>query len=143
MEIDFAILAESAEALNGKVYLLGGGFDTINAKKVPIVYPKMSFVLKIIFEAAEIGREHKLEIQIMDEDGKNIIGITGNLKIAGKSPEHPKGWKQSMVTVINLANLKFSKFGNYSINVVINNSVLKSVPLRVFEKVDILQFPTI
>ena len=139
MEIDFAFLADSAETVNGKIYVLGGGIDTIWAKQVPSTYPKVSFVLRILFDIAEIGRKHKLEIQIMDEDGKTIATIGGDLEIQGKSPDFPKGWRQGLVTVLNFVNLKFPNFGTYSFNILANNSSLKSIPLRVAQRIDIPQ----
>lgn len=139
MEVDFAFLADSAETVNGKIYVLGGGIDTIWAKQAPLTYPKLSLILRILFEVAETGRKHKLEIQIMDEDGKSIATIGGDLGVQGKSPDFPKGWRQGMVTVLNFANLKFPNFGTYSFNILANNSSLKSIPLRVAQHVEILK----
>ena len=137
MRVDYAFLAEGAESVNGKIYIVGGGFDTIWTEKVPIIYPKLSFVLKIIFDAAEIGRSHKLEIQIIDEDGGNVATVGGDLTIHKKSPDLPKGWEQGITSVLNFVNLKFSKIGSYSFNIVVNNSSLKSIPLRIAQRVAI------
>ena len=35
MEIDYALLAEHAEVTGGKLYLMGGGWDTMNVPEVP------------------------------------------------------------------------------------------------------------
>ncbi len=136
MEVDFAFLADGAEAVNGKIHVIGGGIDTIWAQQVPVVYPRLSFVLRMVFDVAEIGRKHKLEIQIMDEDGNAIATVGGDLEIPGKNPNSPKGWKQSMLTVLNFANLTLPKFGNYSFSILANNSSLKSLPLRVVQHAD-------
>lgn len=137
MEVDFAFLADGAEAVNGKVHVVGGGFDTIWAQQVPVIYPRLSFVLRIMFDAAEIGRKHKLEIQIMDEDGGVITTVGGDLEIPSKSPNLPKGWRQGLLTVLNFAHLTLPKFGDYSFNLVANNTSLKSIPLRVAQHIDL------
>ncbi len=137
MEIDFAFLADSAEAVNGKLYIMGGAIDTIWGKQAPLSHAHLSFVLKLIFDVAEIGRKHKLEIQIMDEDGTIITNVGGDLEMPAKNPNLPKGWRQSFSTVLNFQNLNFLKFGNYSFNVLINNSSLKSIPLRVAQHIEI------
>lgn len=137
MEVDFAFLADSAEAVNGKIYVIGGAIDTAWAKQVPFMHPHLTFVLKVIFDVAEIGRKHKLEIQIMDEDGTVITNVGGDLEIPGKSPNLPKGWRQSFVTVLNFQNLNFPKFGNYSFNILVNNSSLKNIPFRVAQHIEI------
>lgn len=135
MEVDFAFLAEAAEASGGKLNVLGGAMDTIWSAQVPISYPKLSFAMRLIFSAAEIGRKHKIEINIIDEDGKNLATVGGDLE-AVRNPNLPQGWKQGIMAVMNFVNLNFTKFGDYSFEVVVNNSSLKSVPLRVAQKIN-------
>jgi len=137
MEVDFAFLADSAEAVNGKLYVMGGAIDTIWGRQVPLIHPHLAFVLRLIFDVAEIGRKHKLEIQIMDEDGAVIANLGGDIEIPAKNPNFPKGWRQSFSTVLNFQNLKFLKFGNYSFNILVNNSSLKNVPLRIAQHIEI------
>jgi len=138
MEVDFAFLADSAESVNGKLYVLGGGIHTIWTGQVPMVYKRpLSFVLRIMLDVAEIGRTHKLEIQIMDEDGKSVTTVGGDLQIPMKNPDLPKGWRQGFTSVLNFQNLTFPKFGNYSFNIVINNSNYKHIPLRLAQRMEI------
>jgi hypothetical protein len=137
MEVDFAFLADSAETINGKLYVIGGAVDTIWGKQVPFMHSQLSFVSKLIFDVAEIGRKHKLELQIMDEDGAIIANVGGDLEIPTKNPNLPQGWRQSFVTVLNFQNLNFLKFGNYSFNILVNNSSLKNIPLRVAQQIEI------
>ncbi len=137
MEVDFAFLADAAEAINGKVHVVGGAFDTIWAAQVPVSYPRLSFVLRLEFDAAEIGRKHRIDIQIMDEDGGNVQTVGGEITVGEKNAKLPKGWRQGLLTVLNFANLRFMKLGDYSFNVVVNNSNLKSVHLRVAQPIQI------
>lgn|SRR3989338_2859337 len=137
MKVDYAFLAESAEQVNGKLYVLGGGIDSFWSDKEPFVYPRLSFVLRIVFEVSEIGRDHKIEIQLMDEDGRNVHTVGANLNIPKKNPNLPKGWQQAIGTVINFANLQLPKFGNYSFNILINNSCLHTIPIRLAQRVKI------
>lgn len=137
MEVDFAFMADSAEAVNGKLYVIGGAIDTIWGKQVPLIHPRLAFVLRLIFDVGEIGRKHKLEIQLMDEDGAVVTQVGGELEIPAKNPNLPKGWRQGFATVLNFLNLKFLKFGNYSFNILVNNSSLKSIPLRVAQHIRI------
>ena len=137
MEVDFAFLADSAEAVNGKLYVIGGAIDTIWGRQVPLIHPHLAFVLRLIFDVAEIGRKHKLEIQIMDEDGAITAQLGGDLEIPAKNPNLPKGWRQGFATVLNFQNLNFVKFGSHSFNILVNNSSLKSIPLQVAQHIEI------
>ena len=131
MEVDFALLADAADAVNGKLYLVGGAFDTIWAQQTPLMYPKLSLALRLLFSPAELGRKHKLEIRIMNEDGKNVAPpIAGELEVQ-KNSNLPKGWRQGFLTVMNFANLNFSNFGDYTFELVMNNTGIKSIPLRI------------
>ena len=138
MIVDFAFLADGAEVANGKIYILGGGIDTFWTDKEPFIYPKVAFAMRLIFDVAEIGRTHNLEIQILGEDGANIQTIGGPLTIPKKSPNLPQGWQQGIMTVLNFVNLQLPRFGNYSLNILVNNSNLKSIPLRLAQKVNML-----
>ena len=136
MEVDFAFLADAAEVANGKLHLVGGAFDTIWARNVPLRYPKISLALRLLFSAAELDRKHKVEIRIMHEDGKTIApSIGGDLEIQ-KNPNLPKGWKQGFLTVMNFVDLSFPAFGDYGFELVVNNTNVKSIPLRIAQAVD-------
>lgn len=134
MEVDFAFLADAAEALQGKIYVIGGAIDTIWADKVPVVHPHISFVARLLFSPAEIGQSHKVELKLIDEDGKIVVPpVSGQLNI-NKNENLPRGWKQGHIFVLNFGNLKFERFGDYSFEIVVNNSNLKGAPLNIAER---------
>lgn len=135
MEVDFAFLADGADAVNGKIYVMGGAFDTIWAKEAPIVHPKLSLVLRLVLDSVELDRQHQLEIVVMDEDGKGIAKVGGPLEIK-KNPQAYKGWPQPFLTVMNFVNLTFPKFGDYSFRIVFNNNSVKPISLRIAQAAD-------
>lgn len=135
MEADFAFLADTAEIVNNKVYVMGGAFDTIWAPNVPAICPRLSFVMRLKFNPSEVGRKHRIEINILSEDGKRVASVGGDLQI-GSNPNVPQGWMQSSLTVLNFANLKFENFCDYSFELLVNDFSLKSIPLRVAKKVE-------
>ena len=135
MEVDFAFLADAAEVANGKLHLVGGAFDTIWTQQVPLNYPKLSLAMRLLLSAAELDRKHKVEIRIMNEDGKVVPpSVGGDLEIS-KNPNLPKGWKQGFMTVMNFANLTFPAFGDYSFELIVDNRSEKSIPLRIAQSV--------
>lgn len=133
MEVDFAFLADAAEANNGKLYLVGGAFDTLWADAAPIIHPRLSFIMRLVFSPGDIGRRHALEVSIVDEDGRRLARVESPLEV-GKNPELPPGWRQGLLSVLNFANLKFDRFGTYSFELVVDNFSLKSVLLRVAQR---------
>ena len=137
MEVDFAFLADAAEVANGKLHLVGGAFDTIWTQGMPLRYPKMSLALRLLLNTADFDRKHKIEIRLMNEDGKTIPpSIGGDLEIQ-RNANLPKGWKQGFLTVMNFVDLNFPNFGDYSFELIVNNRSEKSIPLRIAQSVNL------
>ena len=129
MEVDFAFFADAAEAQNGKLYVMSGAVDTIYSPEFPCVHPRLSLALRLLLSPGEVGRDHQLEITLMDEDGKRLGLASGKINIP-RSPGLPAGWRQGLLTVFNFVNSKFERAGTYSVDIMVNGSTLKSLPLR-------------
>ena len=106
MEVDFAFLADKADIVNGKLYLLGGAFDAISAKQVPVRHQQMTLVLRLLLTSAELDHEHKLEVVLMDGDGKRLISVPGQIVVKRPS-ENSLGYKIPFITALNFFNIQF------------------------------------
>lgn len=129
--LDFAFLADAAEAEPGrKIYVLGGGFDSIGAQSFPVQHPHMALVMRLLVHPFEADREHALEIRLIDSDGGELSRIEGKFTAhAGGNA----GREIPMPLVFNFTNTRFERAGDYSIEVLINNQHMKSLPLRLHE----------
>jgi hypothetical protein len=81
MEIEWLILADGAEVINNKLYLIGGGWEslTINA-----AFPRQHvFALVAAFKVpwAEANRQHTVELTIEDESGHGLATIAGQIEV--------------------------------------------------------------
>ena len=130
MKLDFAFLADTAEVINGKLYVMGGSFDTLWAQNAPFVHPRLSLVLKIQFTPSELDRNHKLEITLIDTDGQKIANVTGDVQL-GRNPKAPQGYPHNFISVVNFNNLQLKDYGDYSFEILMNNTSLASLPLRI------------
>jgi hypothetical protein len=128
-ELDFAFLADAAEAEPGrKFYVLGGGIDVIAGQALPLVHPTMSLVMRFLVHPSELGRGHHLEVRLVDADGGELAKIEGDMEAGGTAQP---GRPVSVNVVINLANTRFEKAGDYSVEILMNNQHQKSLPLRI------------
>ena len=59
------LLADAAQAVNGKLYILGGGWSITNPTTDPF-----AIALKIDVPWSETNRRHTLVLELIDEDGK-------------------------------------------------------------------------
>jgi len=129
MYIELFSLCEAATAGGGKLNMLGA-FDTIWAKKMPVIYPQCAVALRIRFEGIERG-EHKVALNFVDADGKHFIAP---LK-AGINISFPEGQRSgSKNLILNIQRLKLEKYGEYSIDLAIDGRQEASLPLYVKER---------
>ncbi len=129
MEVDFAFLADRADIVNGKLYLLGGAFDTIHAPKVPVKHQAMTLVMRFLFSPPELDRQYRIEVRLIDSDGKKILAMPGDFTIK-RSKSAEEGYRTPFLTSINLLNTPLERYGDYSFEIFINETCLKSIPLR-------------
>ena len=61
------LLADAAQAINGKLYILGGGWSTIGPDPVP-----SAIAIKIEVPWDEANKRHKLKFELVDADGRPV-----------------------------------------------------------------------
>src|SRR6266487_1881100 len=117
------LLADSAQAVNGKLYVLGGGWSIAGPGPIP-----MALALKIDVPWNQANLRHKLELTLVDADGHLISVPTPQgaqeLKIAaevevGRPPGLPPGVNLDAVLAVNLSPLPLPP-GRYVWTVSIN-----------------------
>ncbi len=128
MNIEAFLLCDAATDQQGKLNVLGA-FDNIFAKKVPTMHPACAIAARIRFEKIEEG-SHTIRIHIIDEDGKPIgPKLEGNVNVrigddVGSTATN---------IVLNIQRLKFEKYGQYRIDLAIDNQIMGSLPFHVRE----------
>ena len=132
MELDFAFLADAADVPLGKLFVLGGAFDTINVSGFPATHPFLSVVVRFLFRPHDLDRKHDIEILLLDADGKQVAQAKGDLTMP-KSPDSPAGWKQAIILPLRFFNVPFKQAGHYSFEILADGQMLKAIPLRVIE----------
>lgn len=83
MQVDYAFIADAADARDGLFYVLRGGADIWNvpaATPLPWAIGPMSFVVRLVGAPNEIGGKKSVAFTIVDPDARPI-GIEGNKQI--------------------------------------------------------------
>jgi hypothetical protein len=128
MNIEAFLLCDAATEQQGKLNVLGA-FDNIGSKNVPAIHPACAVVARIRFEKIEEG-SHPIRINIIDEDGKQIgPNLQGNINVnIGDDVD------SSVANIIlNIQRIKFEKYGQYRIDIAIDNQIKGSLPFHVRE----------
>ena len=127
-DIDFAFLADAAETQPGqKFHVLGGGVSRIGGRTFPLLHPHLALVLGLLVSAPEVDREHEIRFVLLDPDGGEVAGATGNLVARG----HTDARDAVLTFSIDLWNLTFPTPGDYSFRILVNGSERKRLPLLI------------
>jgi hypothetical protein len=129
MNIEAFLLCDCATDTQGKLNVLGA-FDRLFVRQMPCVHPACTVACRIRFTRVEQG-EHKIKLNIMDEDGNTI----GPKKLGGNINVGFKEGTDSVVMnfVLHFQRLKFEKYGQYQIDLALDGRSLASLPLYVTE----------
>ncbi|MBI5417284.1 hypothetical protein HZA55_04980 [Candidatus Poribacteria bacterium] len=140
MKIEIFVLCDAATNYQNKLNILGT-FDTIFSNTMPIIYPQCSVAVRFRFYQIEEG-DHKISINITDSNGKSIFQpLYTNVSI-GFGKDGPTSLSTNLI--LNIQGLKLDKFGEYVINLAIDNKQEATLPLYVKEisKVDKVDIET-
>jgi hypothetical protein len=111
--VDFFILADYAEAVNGKLYMMGGGWDRIFVADFdqPVV---ISFAVSVLVPWNATNIRHAIELAIEDIDRKRPVdfGVSASF-VTGRPPFISEGERQRTLLAIPGALVKFPGPGPY------------------------------
>lgn len=140
IEID-AFLADSAAAVEGKIYAQGAGWNIIHAATVPTRHDRVGigFVVRVPYTST--NQEHKFELRLEDADGARLPfgdNPSGEGKIeawgaqfnVGRPPTLKPGDEQVVPFALNIDGLLFEKAGNYRFVISIDGEDIKELPFR-------------
>jgi len=124
MEIISAMLADAADSFNGKLYVHGGGWDSLMVRQFPTAHPSMALAVLLAADATEAPGTGELRVQLVDEDG-NDTGVGAAAAIGlGLSPLHKPGQKTTAPIAIPLNGIRFEKPGTYEFRLFWNGQLL-------------------
>lgn len=112
MDIDYALLADHAEVLGGKLYLMGGGWDTTHAPEAP-ASARLVVAIGVRIEWDETNQPIALALALQDDDGQELVRAEGQVQV-GRPPALPPGASQLSQTVV-VIQAQLPAFGGYRV----------------------------
>ena len=132
MELSFAFFADSAVVPpDGKVYVLGGGFSTLQLAQLP-GRAGFAVVAGFRFGPADVGQTQQVEVRLVDSDDKLVVPPT-NLQFQTQGTNLQPGQEVSLSTVTVLQPM-FGEPGTYTVEFWYEESRLTGVHLHVIER---------
>lgn len=135
------LLCDAAQSVGGKLYILGGGFSTINAS--PGGHQSMALAIKIEVPWDQTNRKIKFELRLKDDDGQPVdlrgqrgssnLGpgdaIAGGEFEVGRPPGMKPGTPIDVPLVIPFAAMQL-RLGGYVWELDINGTTMARIPFR-------------
>jgi len=122
VNLGFLLLCDHSEAVNGKLYLTGGGGNVLRLPEFP---HEWSFSIGLGVDVAwhETNIPHELVVTVQDPDGTELgDGLTANFE-TGRPPGLPEGQEQRLVMSI-AATAAFETAGPHAAVVMVNGEEL-------------------
>jgi hypothetical protein len=115
-EIEFLLLADHAEAHNGKLTIVGGGWtehrrQVADAKRPPVTH--LGIGVGVLVPWTQTNRAFQLVVRLEDEDGGVHANVEGKLEV-GRPAGLPQGSDQRAVFALNV-NTVFPGPGGYRV----------------------------
>lgn len=130
MDVDFLILADSAQVQGEKLYMLGGGWSLIWARQFPTQH-QMAIAAGILVPWLETNQRHRFKIEVRAEDGAVFSTLEGEFE-QGRPPGLAPGSTQRVMLAMNLG-LRLERPAEAVVELSLDGQVAKSVPFRIVE----------
>jgi hypothetical protein len=128
LQFDYALLCDYVRAEGGVAHVIAAGIDTIYRPEVPAV-ANLGLLAHFTFTDEDVGQEHRLELQLADEEGQQVARITGTPPLQ-PVPGLPEGWPYGGTITLNFG-VPFSHHGPYRLTILLDGNPVKTINLRV------------
>ncbi len=135
------MLCDSAAAVEGKLYIQGGGWNAIAAGAMPFTAPRIGMALLIEVPYGATQRRHQLTVGLEDEDGSRLplgplsdTGRATHLQLAfevGRPPQLPPGDTQLLPFALNIDGYAFTRPGGYAFVIAVDQREITRLRFRV------------
>jgi len=131
MRVTAALLADAAQVVGGKLFMLGGGFDMITSREFPATHRMLSLVLVLEVGPGDRNRDLEMTTTLYDEDGREMgVQSKGTFRVGAPSTL-PAGATSLIPLVTVFGNLQFPEPGGYVFIIEHDGQELARIPLRV------------
>jgi hypothetical protein len=128
MEILSAMVADAASAFDGKLYVHGGGWDTLTVHQFPANHPTLALALVLAADASEAPGTGELRIQLVDEDGNDAGASATGVVAIGHGPMYKPGNRSLLPFAVPFAGIRFEKPGAYEFQVFWDGLAIGAAP---------------
>ncbi len=133
-----AFLADSVQAVDGKLYVLGAGWNRLAAGGFPARHDRVGIGVIVTLERGDAG-DHNLELTLLDAHGRPsalFVDPTGAPQFAVHASFQTQAPPSELVGLavplaLNLDGLSFPEPGTYAFAITVDGAEVDRLPFRV------------
>jgi len=112
--VDVALLADAVQAVRGKLFVLGGGWDTLWVRAFPARHPSMAIGLRLRVPSSWGADMLKLSVELQDADGAPLLSQPLSHQVKLPIEAQPAATDFGVIRSFTFNNLLFAREGSYS-----------------------------
>lgn len=134
--VDVALLADSVQAVRGKLFVLGGGWDTLWVSRFPARHPSLAIGLRLRVPVTWSSESLRLSVELQDEDGKGLLPkpLSHDIKLPTNAPRPPSATDFGLIRSFTFNNLRFDKEGPYSFVISVDDEPVSRIRFTVRQR---------
>jgi len=114
--IDVALLADAVQAVRGKLFILGGGWDTLWVQRFPARHPSLAIGLRLRVPVSWASDSLRLSVELQAADGRPLLPhpLSHDIAIPPGTQHPPNASDFGLIRSFTFNNLMFESEGSYS-----------------------------
>ncbi len=133
--VDLALVADAVQVARGKLFILGGGWNTLLVPSFPVKHPSMAVAVRVRIPWSWTGRPIDVKVDLEDGDGRRLFPNPIHQKIQVRKPEGmPVGSDVVVPRAFTISNLTFEAPGGYAFVITLDDVVAERIRFSVLPR---------
>ncbi len=131
--VDVALLADAVQAVRGKLFVLGGGWDTLWVRQLPARHPSLAIGLRLRVPVSWHSENLTLSVELQDADGKPALPrpLSHEIALPSNPPPSSDASDFGLIRSFTFNNLRFEHEGPYSFVISVDGDPLSRLRFTV------------
>jgi hypothetical protein len=129
--LDYALLADDATAIDGRLYVHGGGLRVVIVPQIPWVI-HFALAARFAAELDEVGDDHTIALRIWEPDGQPVYLVdAASFRLDASNLAVEDDRELQLLTSFRIGALVLRETGWYSVELALDGDTVASLPFRV------------
>jgi len=135
--VDVALLADAVQAVRGKLFVLGGGWDTLWVRSFPARHPSLAIGLRLRVPSSWGEDSLKVSVELQDADGAAMLPQPLAHVVTLPGHGQPSATTDfGLIRSFTFNNLLFRKEGSYSFVISVDDEPVSRLRFAVRARVE-------